>query len=147
MKLQNHAALTLPLAAACYGMTKFWGCALGIVIGGILIDLDHWIEFWHDRGLPWDLREFFHFGNSGVSSRLFILFHSFEWIPLLYAGFLLSGEWIFMGVVIGLSVHLVLDYINLRQRFGYRRFCICIFSSLFRLFHRFHTDQITEAVR
>lgn len=147
MKLLNHVVLTLPVAAASYGTTKSLGCMLGIVLGGILVDLDHWIEFWHDRGLQWNVHEFFRFGNSGSSSRLFILFHSFEWIPILYAGYLLSGDRIFMGVLIGLGLHLLLDYINLRRRFGHRRSCIRIFSILFRMAHGFRTDRITEAVR
>ena len=147
MKLRHHIIATLPIAAIAFGITRSWSCIIGIFIGGILIDIDHFIEFWHDREFTIDVKEFFHFGNSGLSSRLFVLFHSFKLIPLLLIGFILTNNQLFIGITLGIILHLFLDYVNLVKRFCYRWNSIIVFSFIFRLCHQFHANRIIKVIK
>jgi len=135
------------MAAISFGLTRSWGGLIGIFIGGILIDIDHFIEFWHDQGSTINLKAFIQFGNSGLSTRLFILFHSFELIPLLLIGFILTNNQLFIGITLGLILHLFLDYANLVSRFGYRWYSIIVFSFIFRLCHQFQANRIIKVIK
>ncbi len=84
MRLSEHLALTAPVLTIAYFKTESYSFLLGLLLGSILIDVDHVFEFWHDNGFSLKISKFFSFCNSGVNSRFFIVLHSYELVLLLF---------------------------------------------------------------
>jgi len=148
MNLEYHVAASIPLAGGVYALTGSSEMAAGVIAGGILIDTDHFMEFWHDNGFSLDIKNFFVYGNSGKCTRLFIIFHSFEllllmglfadWTP--FSGFL-------YGLIIGAIPHILMDYINLVRRLNYRWYSLALYFFIFRLLKRFDRKAIDVVMR
>ena len=101
MTLQKHVIYTISLTVAGLMVTQSWLFVIGILLGGILIDLDHFLEYWYDCGIKLDVQGLLKFGNSGVNSHQFIIFHSVEMIPiLLLLGSITGLELLFYGLII-----------------------------------------------
>lgn len=148
MKASIHVITTVPVSALSYGMTTSWKCAIGVLIVGILIDIDHVLEFWHDNRLSFDVQKFFKYGNSGVNTRQYVVFHSYEIIPFLFIGIQFSIYPFFCwGMLIGLILHLFLDYINIVYKLNYRWYSFVIFSIFFRMVFKFRRDEIDQILQ
>ena len=52
---------------------------------GVLIDVDHVLDYWYANGIRFDVRTFMQGQYEKRSKRVFVLLHAFEYIPLLYA--------------------------------------------------------------
>lgn len=144
MNLREHVLFTVPTAAALGAGTSSVDLPLAFLFAGILIDVDHFLEFWHDRGVSFDIREFFAFGYSGTNTRQFIIFHSVELLPVIVvAGAVVGYPWIASALAAGMAFHMFLDYVNLIRRFGYGWYSFVMFSFLFRLTHRFDSESIS----
>lgn len=83
------------------------------ILGGVLVDLDHFIDYFLAFGFSFDLRYF----NSGMqflkSDRILILFHAWEYVLVLAIIALLFKNRIarsfFLALSIGLLFHLTAD--------------------------------------
>lgn len=148
MRLSVHIALTVPVAAIFYGITKSWCGSMGVFITGVLVDVDHLLEYWHDRGIKLNIPEFFKYGNSGINTRHFIVFHSYELLVILLLCMQISTlSYFFFGLATGLLLHLILDYINIMVHFKYRWYSFIIFSLIFRALFSFRRDRIDKILR
>ena len=79
-------------------------------MAGVLIDLDHLLEYFKDRGPTVNLREIYSFCVKMDMKKMYLVMHSYEimialWISI-YA-FSLSDPW--KALAIGLTQHLVFD--------------------------------------
>jgi len=148
MNLSKHIALTLPVAAASHLISGSWESFGGIVIGGVLIDIDHFLEFWYDHGFNFNIRNFFKVGNAGEQTRLYIMFHSYE---LVFLSFLMAYvspfPLFFWGVGVGILLHIFLDYFNIISRLRYRWYSFILFFFFFRLVFLFRRDRIDRIIR
>ena len=148
MRLPIHIIFTAPAAVSLYGMTGSWLGVIGIFISGIFIDIDHFLDYWYDRGMNLNIAKFFEYANTGASSRFFIISHSYELLPLLFMGTrLLSLHYLFVGLIAGMVIHLILDYINILVNFKYKWQSFIIFSFIFRALAGFRRDKIDKMVR
>ena len=148
MNLSAHVISSLPLALASYMFAHSLSAAAGVLIGGVLIDVDHVVEFWYDRGISFNVHSFFSYAQSGVNSRFFVIFHSIELLFLMALCVCSDYEsFLFRGIVIGMALHLLLDYINITRWFGYRWYSLVIFSFLFRLLFKFDRRAIDRVAR
>lgn len=147
MTVDKHIASSIPLAVTAYVVTGSYWAVLGAIIGSVLIDVDHWIEFWWDCGFSINVKKFFKFGNSGVNTLQFIFLHSVELIPVyLIIGHFSGTQDFFNWVVLGMLLHMSLDYINMLRRFDYRWYSFLMFSFSYRLSHRFCRFKIERAL-
>jgi len=148
MKIENHLITTVLLVTVSYLVTRSWQSAIGLFIGGVLIDLDHFVEFWYDNGLSFNMPRFFAYGNKGINSRYFIFFHSYELlIILLFIAYHSSLPLLFYGVIIGMSCHLLIDYINIVKNLRYRYNSFFIFSFIFRSVFKYNREAIDKLIR
>ncbi len=148
MTLTSHIISIVPVACLAYGETGSLAVIAGLVMGGILIDVDHVLEFWYDNRFSLNLSKFFSYCNSGINSRFFIFFHSYEIvIPLLILSHLGIGATLCQGIIIGFSLHMVLDYVNILRKYNYRWYSFIIFSMIFRSFYKFNREAIDLVVR
>ena len=116
---------------------------------GILIDVDHLIEFWIDRGFSLNIASFFEYGNSGTNTRHVILLHSIEimLILLFFSWQNTAYSLFFYGLMCGMLLHLTLDYINILTRFNYKWYSFVLFFSVFRILFLFKRSSIDRLLR
>lgn len=111
MDLQDHAALSLPAAGAIYLATASAPAALAFAVGGVLIDLDHLVDFWRETG--WfnrDLPRFFRYFEDREPIHSYLPLHAWEW-PLQFgvaAAVVGAPAWAW-GFAAGVLSHLILD--------------------------------------
>ncbi len=148
MRLSAHVVLTVPVAATFYGITKSWSGLPGVFITGILLDVDHWFEYWHDCGMNLNIVKFFEYGNSGINTHHYIILHSYEFLFLLFIGMQFPKlHYFFLGMIVGLIPHLFLDYVNICARLKYKWYSFILFSFIFRAFFYFKRDRIDKILR
>ena len=100
------------MSAAAYALFRSMAMAAGIMVGGVLIDLDHFFEYFFHRGIRLDIQELFHLSYNNLFPKIFILFHSYE---------ILIGIWLIywlgfrngflLGLAVGFTAHMIFDQI------------------------------------
>lgn len=84
------------------------------VLGGFLIDFDHVLEYFFVFGLHFNFYQFLQGQQFLASNRIFLIFHAWEYIPLLLGlAWLLRrrrGVYVFLlALTLGGTVHLATD--------------------------------------
>lgn len=94
-KPRYHTALSLGLAALMVARTRRWRSAVPILIAGVLVDVDHFLDLFMNR--------------QGADIRWTILpLHAWEWVLTLLA----RRSALTDGLAGGLAAHLALDQVN-----------------------------------
>ena len=137
MKPSQHAALSIVSGGLVGVALGSWPAAVSCALIGFFIDLDHCLDFWLERGLRLDPREFFDFCYRGTSRKFYDLLHGWEFIPLLW---LLTRveAWsdVGWGLTVGYTLHLLGDQLFNRHLHRFTYFF------LYRLRHRFDWSRI-----
>ena len=108
----KHVAISVVTAAGFGFFTKSWAGGLACFLSGIFIDLDHVLDFIiFEKRLCKSLKELERFCEQR-HGKIYLFLHSFElllilWITVFYFHF----EPIWLGIVFGLTVHMVADQI------------------------------------
>lgn len=88
-----------------------WPATLGCFFSGVLIDLDHYLEYYLLRKeFPYRYKDLVDFCWYNDEKKLYLLFHAYEYVFVLWFliyFFGLSPVW--SGLAIGLTIHLLLD--------------------------------------
>ena len=83
------------------------------VLVGILLDLDHLIDYVRDNGLNLNVRYFFQYVNEGKYEQLYVLFHAYEYLLPLYLLIIISNyNPLVAAAAIGFTQHLLFDQIT-----------------------------------
>lgn len=101
------------LAGITVGATlKSVEAGLACALSGIFIDLDHVIDYlrrWKKRRLG--ISDFFRTDHWGPQGKLFLIFHAWEYLPLLLFLSLIPGfKLISLGLFWGMLLHLIMDH-------------------------------------
>ncbi len=136
MKASRHAALSVPVSAAVFALSRSIPAAIAVMLGGVLIDLDHVIDYVREYGFRIDVAHFFETFYHTRYRRIVLLFHAWELMIALALIAWATGwnPWLW-GLTIGASTHLALD-----QTFNYTRPGTYFF--VWRLAKRFQRDKI-----
>jgi hypothetical protein len=115
---------------------KSFASALVCFFSGILVDVDHYIDYARDRGLNCNLKEFFRYCHSSKYDRLFILFHGYEYfVPLAFILVRSDYNLVLTAVFVGYVQHLLFDqftnpvkplayFITYRLKNRFRKECV-----------------------
>lgn len=136
MKAQYHVVLSVAVAGLLYAGFRSWAMAASSLVAGVLLDLDHLIDYYVEYGIPRTTNDFLDACYERRMQRALLLFHAWEWLLLLGVLAVLSGgnEWL-LGALIGTAHHLVCDQVTNEPRsWGY--------SILWRLRHRCRTGRV-----
>ncbi|MFH1552857.1 MAG: hypothetical protein ABID83_04385 [Candidatus Omnitrophota bacterium] len=106
--LATHLILAFMLAGFFRRLTLGWAWPVLGFTGGVLIDLDHFIDYFFYYGWRFDLGDFFNHRYKD-SGRCYIIFHSWELLIALWV-FSAGVLWI-TPVVTGMTVHVLTDYL------------------------------------
>lgn len=112
---------------------------LGAFIGEFLLDVDHLFDYFLAFGFSFNPGYFF----SGIMFRklqkVFVLFHAWEWIPLLgiliYITKKISVRYFLIALTLGLFFHLFYDTFSNNIFIGY--------SIIYRILHGFDINSIS----
>jgi hypothetical protein len=110
IRLEHHTLVSLGFGLAFYFVFRSFAGALICFFAGILVDVDHYVDYVRDRGLNLNLKRFFEYGYGLEYDRLFILFHAYEYFVPLAFMLVLSGYNLFVAAVFtGFAQHLLFD--------------------------------------
>lgn len=110
MDLHEHAALSLPAGAVAYLASGDLGATAAVLVGGILIDLDHLVDYWRETGLNADWRTFLGYFDARKPIHSYLPLHAWEWPLQILAVAAVAGApgWAW-GLAAGMLAHLVMD--------------------------------------
>lgn len=132
-------------AAGCAPFYIATGSALMTAVfaaAGILIDLDHLIDFalWDER--PLDPKRFLKDGVPRTWPRLVYLLHGYEWIALMaFICFKTHNPYI-LSFTLGWALHLAIDEFGNRLPSKRTRIFPLFYFFTYRLFFGFRRDRI-----
>ena len=112
MKLKNHITASLIISAFLFAISKSWIIFTSSLISGVLIDIDHVLDYFCEFRKRFNVKEFFDVHYNRKVLFFMVIFHSWELLALLsICAFLMSwNPWI-VGTIIGFTQHIILDHI------------------------------------
>ena len=111
MKISSHIITSAALAGALYTHSHSVPESATCFLSGVLIDLDHIIDFFLFSGEKFSLPAFFSWCNDARWKKISLLLHSYElWGLLCLAAFYFDSA-VLRGVLWGAGLHLGLDQI------------------------------------
>ena len=101
MKPVQHVVVSSVLAAGLYAVLRSWEASVATVLSGVFIDCDHLLDYLIEAGPRFRPRDFFDFYENRGFKKTRLLWHGWEWVPVLLVASALSG-WhpILIGVLV-----------------------------------------------
>ena len=109
------------------------------LIFGVLVDLDHLIDYWYSEGrICFDTHTFLKTRYWQKSGRLFVFFHAFEYLPLVFLVWhAWKGRKWAVAATAAMSSHVLADHMaNELRPLGY--------FILYRLAHGFRAAELLD---
>lgn len=135
MQLKQHVIASAAVSGAIFAATGSKAAAASSFAAGVLIDLDHVLDYWFMKPFSFDVGDFFYTCEETLLTSCRLFLHSLELLLVLgLAAWLFRSPWL-VGLVIGMGQHLALDQaMNPVHEKSY------IF--MYRLAHRFRTGAV-----
>lgn len=120
MKLEHHAAISIPVSLGVYYFTHSFTYFLISFFVGILIDVDHVYDYIREEK-RFDLKHLFIKSYLGDFKKMYLFFHAYEYIPLAFlAGYLMNNFTLPLVFSISYIFHLLSDqFSNNTKPLGY----------------------------
>ncbi len=117
----RHVLASGSISALVWVYFKSFGCAAASFAAGVLIDLDHLIDYCASHGFTWKAQAIYDACRRINLKKLYVVLHSYELIILLWiAIYVFSMSIIWKAVAIGLTQHIIFDQLtNPINTFGY----------------------------
>ena len=112
MRLKQHITISLFFSASLYTISNSWIIFSSSLISGVLIDIDHILDYFMAYGINIRIKQFFEVCHNLKIPRMRLIFHSWELLILLSICVFLVGwnPWI-VGTIVGFTQHIVLDQV------------------------------------
>jgi hypothetical protein len=114
---------------------------MSTVLFGSFVDFDHYFEYIHTTGLnqALNIREFYHSKHFIQSNRMILIFHSWEYVFILFLITAIQNyDILFLFITIGYTSHLLLDQIgNVDLKWNF------YFLSI-RMYYRFNRNKLVR---
>ena len=113
MKLEYHAAFSLICAGILYAATRSFGLSAGFFIGGVLIDLDHLIDYVFSCRFRVGLLSFYERCENRDLSHAVLILHGWEYVAALLI-VLVACDWNIWiaGTWLGFTAHMICDQVT-----------------------------------
>lgn len=137
--LSTHIVVTLIVSIVIYKIYLSFTLVALVVVGGILIDVDHFIDYFLYAGLKFNLKKFalIDFLKSG---KIYIFFHSWELVIFIYfTGLLLGLGRYTLALSLGMLGHLLVDSLFQKAFLPY--------SLFYRMWYNFDAHKILPCFR
>ncbi len=109
MKAEHHAALAIPVSLGIWYFKASWIYFLMSLFLGIFIDADHIFDYVREEG-KFNLKDLFIKSYKGDFKKLYVIFHSYEFVPIAWIIGALVGNFEFSIVfTIAYLFHMIPD--------------------------------------
>ena len=111
MKASYHVAVSAGLSLGLQATMHSWPATLGCFFSGVLIDTDHYLEYYLLRKkFPFRYKDLLEYCWSNKETKVYLFFHAYEYLLVLWLWiYFFHPGLLWLGVTIGLTTHLVLD--------------------------------------
>lgn len=110
LDLLAHLIVTLSLACIFFAKGNSLMAVFCCFVGGILIDLDHLLDYFSWYGNKFNIKDFLGSRYFAESGKLYLPFHSWELIIMLWVGAFATGlGWIY-ALSSSMTAHMVIDH-------------------------------------
>jgi len=111
MKASYHVVVSAGVAFGFQAIVNSWPATVVCFLSGVLIDIDHYIEYYiFKKKWPWRYRDLLNFCDYNDERKVFLIFHGYEYLVALWLIiYFFHLNSIFIGLALGLTVHLVFD--------------------------------------
>ena len=135
MKVEHHAAIAVPVSLGIWYFTGSWVYFLLSLFLGIFVDSDHVFDYIREEG-KFNFKDMFIKSYKGDFKKLYVIFHSYEYVPIAWAIGLITGNLEFSIVfTIAYLFHMIPDQMaNNVRALGY--------FFLYRAFVGFKMDRV-----
>lgn len=109
MKPSVHVSTSALLATTLYAYSGSLPVAASCLVSGVLIDLDHVVDFHLFSGERFSITNFFSWCNESRWQKISLIFHSYELFGILCVVSYYLDNAILRGMVWGAGLHLLID--------------------------------------
>lgn len=111
MRPISHVLISGGVTAIFSLWARSWTAALACFLSGILIDLDHHLDYFLARKkLPFNYKKVVHFLMNENYPKVKVFLHSYELIALWWVAIFVFGlNYVWKGVAIGFTTHILCD--------------------------------------
>ncbi len=111
MKTSYHVAASAGISLGYQAVMHSWPATLGCFLSGVLIDIDHYIEYCViKRSFPFRYKDLVYFCNDARVTKQYLVFHAYEFLlALWFLIYCFDLGIIWTGVALGLTAHMLLD--------------------------------------
>ncbi len=142
MTPSQHAAVSAGSGIILSLVLRSWAAGLSCFLIGVFIDVDHFFDFWINRGFSLNIKSFLDFCCFGTSPTFYIILHGYEYIPFyLWLSMIPAQNPWGWGLTVGYVLHLLGD------QFFNRHLNRWTYFLTYRLFHRFDSTRIVLSCR
>ena len=110
----NHVIASAATGAVFAALTQSLEGTLACFLSGILIDIDHHFDLWiYKKKLLFHIKHIYDFCDKEKEGKIYLIFHSYELLAVLWMCIIFFHlNWIWRGIAVGFSVHLLLDQVG-----------------------------------
>jgi len=131
MRPTQHIIISTGVGVLVSLWLKSWAAGVACLIGGVLIDLDHVVDYViAKKEITFDYKKFVDYCDNDTTGRIYLILHS--WEALIIMWLFIPLEPIFIGALVGITVHLMCDqfsnplaplcyFISYRSKHGFER--------------------------
>ena len=134
MTITQHAGITSVVCAGLYFASHSWSMAIACFVAGVLIDLDHFLDYLVNFSPRLGFRHFFDCFENQVFDRIIVFLHAWEWVVLAIVIAAVTLSDVTIGIAAGMLLHMTLDQV-------FNRHNACGYFLLFRLANRFDAKR------
>ncbi len=111
MKPTYHIIASAGISLGIQATTHSWPATLGCFFSGVLIDVDHYVEYCLFRKtFPFRYQDLLDFLWDTRETKQYLIFHAYEYLFLFWSLiYLLHLGLVWIGIAIGLTTHLLFD--------------------------------------
>src|ERR1700722_8801562 len=111
MRTSYHIVVSSGISLGLQAATHSWPAALGCFLSGVLIDTDHYLEYYiHRKKFPFRYNDLKNFCWDATAKKQYLIFHAYEYMIVFWLLiYIFSLDVIWTGVALGLTTHLIFD--------------------------------------
>ena len=111
MNAGYHVVVSAGVSLGLQATLHSWPATLGCFLSGVLIDVDHYLEYWIiKKKFPFRFKDLQDFCDFSETKKTYLIFHGYEFLLILwFLIFFLQLNLVWLGVILGLTVHMIFD--------------------------------------
>lgn len=116
MKISHHIIAGSAGSLPIFWLTGSYEATVSFFLSNSFIDIDHFLDFWHDHGFHLSWKNFYQACSKADFVHFILVLHSFEVLILIFSLSLVLKNSSFypylIGISAGFSFHIILDIIG-----------------------------------